>query len=69
MTQTLPDTMQAAVLTRFGGIEALTLQTLPVPQAGPDEALIRVEVAGMGSWDADEREGRYAEYLGAPQFP
>jgi NADPH:quinone reductase-like Zn-dependent oxidoreductase len=61
--------MQAAVLTRFGGIEALTLQTLPVPQAGPDEVLIRFEVAGMGSWDADEREGRYAEYLGAPQFP
>jgi NADPH:quinone reductase-like Zn-dependent oxidoreductase len=35
----------------------------------PNEVLIRVEVAGVGSWDADEREGRYAEYLGEPTFP
>lgn len=69
MTQTLPDTMQAAVLNRFGGIEALTLHTLPVPEVGPDEVLIRVEAAGVGSWDIDEREGRYAEYLGEPRFP
>lgn len=71
MTQTIaiPDTMQAAVLNRFGGIEALTLQTLPVPEVEPGEVLIRVEAAGVGSWDADERAGRYAEYLGEPKFP
>jgi NADPH:quinone reductase-like Zn-dependent oxidoreductase len=69
MTQTLPDTMQAAAIHRFGGIETLTLQTLPVPIVAPDEVLIRLEVTGLGSWDCDEREGRYAEYLGASTFP
>jgi NADPH:quinone reductase len=69
MTQIIPDTMQAAALNRFGGIEALTLQTLLVPKVGPNEVLIQVEAAGLGSWDVDEREGRYAEYLGEPRFP
>src|SRR6188768_1489035 len=69
MMQTIPDTMQAAALDRFGGIETLTLQTLSVPEVGPDDVLIRLEAAGVGSWDRGEREGRYAEYLGAPTFP
>jgi len=69
MTQTIPDTMQAAAIDWFGGIETITLQTLPVPKVGPDEVLIRVEVAGVGSWDREEREGQYAEYLGEPAFP
>jgi len=69
MTQTIPNTMQAAAIDRFGGIETLTLQTLPVPKIGPDEVLIRIEVAGLGSWDCGEREGHYAEYLGASTFP
>ena len=67
--QTVPDTMQAAALDQFGGIETLTLQTLSVPEVGPDDVLIRLEAAGVGSWDRGEREGRYAEYLGAPTFP
>lgn len=69
MTQILPDIMQAVALNQFGGIETLTLHTLPVPEVGPDEVLIWVEVAGVGSWDGDEREGRYAAYLGEPRFP
>lgn len=69
MTQTIPATMRAAAIDQFGGIETIRLQTLPVPEVGPDEVLIRVEVAGVGSWDRDEREGRYAEYLGEPTFP
>ena len=69
MSQTRPATMQAAVLNRFGSMEALTLQTVPVPEVGQDEVLIRVEAAGVGSWDADEREGHYADFLGAPSFP
>lgn len=69
MTQTIPDTMQAAALDRFGGIETITLQTLPVPKVGPDEVLIRVEVAGGGAWDGEEREGQSVEELGEPAFP
>jgi NADPH:quinone reductase len=69
MTQIIPDTMQAAAINRFGGIDTLILQTLPVPETGPEEVLIRVEVAGVGSWDVDEREGRYVGFLGEPMFP
>ena len=45
MGQTTPKTMQAAAIDRFGGIETITPQTLPVPEVGPDEVLIRVESA------------------------
>ena len=69
LIETVPTTMQAAAIDRFGGIETLTVRTLPVPQVGPDEVLIRVEAAGVGSWDRGEREGHYADYLGAPAFP
>ncbi|WP_437971551.1 NADP-dependent oxidoreductase [Sorangium sp. So ce260] len=63
-------TMQAIALDRFGGPEALALRTLPIPAIGPDEVLLRVEVAGVGEWDPFEREGGYAQMLGrAPQFP
>jgi NADPH:quinone reductase len=62
-------TMQAVVMDRFGGIETLTVRTLPVPQPGPEEVLIRLEATGIGSWERGEREGHYAAYLGAPTFP
>ena len=70
MRQTTPKTMQAAAIDRFGGIETITLQTLPVPEVGPDEVLIRVESAGVGVWDPFEREGGFAEMFGIePKFP
>jgi NADPH:quinone reductase-like Zn-dependent oxidoreductase len=70
MTPTKQKTMQAVALDRFGGIEALTLQTLPAPEVGPDEVLIRVESAGVGSWDALEREGGYDGIFGIKsKFP
>lgn len=63
MTQTIPDTMRAAAIDRFGGPETLELQTLPVPEVGPDEVLIRVESIGVGVWDPWEREGRFSELV------
>lgn len=59
MTGTLPDTMRAAAIDGFGGIEKITLQSLPMPEVGAADVLIRVEAAGVGSWDAVEREGQY----------
>ena len=50
-------TMRAAALDRFGGIETIQMKTLPVPEPGPDEVLLRVESAGVGVWDPYEREG------------
>lgn len=59
MTNAKPDTMQAAAIDRFGGAELVTVRAVPVPEVGPSDVLIRVEVAGVASWDALEREGRY----------
>jgi NADPH2:quinone reductase len=63
-------TMKAIALDRFGALETLKLQTLPVPEAGPGEVLIRVEWAGVGKWDPFEREGGFAKMFGIePKFP
>ena len=61
-------TMQAAAIDQFGG--PITPHTLPVPETGPDELLVRIESAGVGVWDPFEREGGFAKiYGGNPTFP
>jgi NADPH:quinone reductase-like Zn-dependent oxidoreductase len=62
--------MKAVAIDRFGGPETLKLQTLPVPEIGPDEVLIRVESADVAVWDPFEREGGFAKLSGIePRFP
>ncbi len=61
--------MQAVAIDRFGGVDTLDVRTLPVPQPGTDEVLIRLDATGIGAWERGEREGHYAAYLGAPTFP
>jgi NADPH:quinone reductase-like Zn-dependent oxidoreductase len=64
------DTMKAAAIDRFGGPDELTLHTLPMPQVGADEVLIRVDTAGVGAWDPWVREGEFAQMSGEkPRFP
>ncbi|HEU4457323.1 MAG TPA: alcohol dehydrogenase catalytic domain-containing protein, partial [Longimicrobium sp.] len=63
-------TMQAVAINRFGGIEEMAMRTLPVPEIGEHDVLIRLEIAGVGEWDPFEREGGYAEMMGMePAFP
>jgi NADPH:quinone reductase len=63
-------TMKAVALDRFGGLEMMKLQMLPVPEVGPNEVLIHVECAGVGQWDPFEREGGFAKVFGIePKFP
>lgn len=74
MPQTIPDAMQAAAINRFGGIDEIKMQTVPVPDIGSDEVLIRVESVGVGVWDKWEREGLFLElfrerYGVEPTFP
>ena len=70
MNQAKTNTMKAVAIDRFGGPEALTLETLPVPEAGPDEVLIHVESADVAVWDPFEREGGFAKVYGIePRFP
>jgi NADPH2:quinone reductase len=70
MTQTLSKTMKAVAIDRFGGIETLETQELPIPGVGADEVLVHVEAAGVGVWDPFEREGGFAkEFNIKPVFP
>ncbi|MFJ1512531.1 alcohol dehydrogenase catalytic domain-containing protein [Cellulosimicrobium funkei] len=62
--------MRAAVLDRFGGADQLVLRETPRPEVGPEDVLVRVEYAGVASWDAVEREGAYDGAFGVPStFP
>ncbi|MCG8479148.1 MAG: NADP-dependent oxidoreductase, partial [Spirochaetales bacterium] len=62
--------MNAVVIERFGDESELTVRSVPVPEIGRNEVLIRVEYAGVGSWDVFERTGGYAGMFGAsPGFP
>ena len=63
----IPATMRAAVIDVFGPPDVITLQQLPVPTIGPHEILIEVHAAGVGIWDAEERQGAYAS--GDERFP
>jgi NADPH2:quinone reductase len=70
MTQTLGKTMKAVAIDRFGGVETLETQELPIPATGADEVLIHVEAAGVGVWDPFEREGGFAKQFNIkPVFP
>ena len=63
-------TMRAVVIDGFGGPEQLHERQVPVPSPGRGQVLIRLESAGVGSWDPFEREGGYAEMQGtSPSFP
>jgi NADPH:quinone reductase-like Zn-dependent oxidoreductase len=53
----VPETMRAAAIERFGGPAVLKLRELPVPVPGPEEVLIALHTAGVGSWDAWHRQG------------
>ena len=70
MKQAQNNTMKAVAIDRFGGPETLTLETLPVPEVGPDEVLIRVDSADVAVWDPFEREGGFVKMYGIrPRFP
>src|SRR4051794_26831956 len=70
--------MQAAVLTRFGGPEALEVRAVPVPRPGRGDVLVRVRAAAINNTDLWTRRGAYglpgdpralAGWRGAIAFP
>jgi NADPH2:quinone reductase len=63
----VPRTMRAAAIDRFGSPDVLTIHTLPVPKPGPHEVLIEMHAAGVGIWDAAMRRGEYSD--GTERFP
>ncbi|WP_198168707.1 alcohol dehydrogenase catalytic domain-containing protein [Agromyces aureus] len=66
----VPSQMNAVVLDRFGGVDELSQRKISVPAVGAQDVLIRVEFAGVASWDAIERQGDYDGAFGvASRFP
>jgi len=64
----IPDTMKAAAVNRFGPPSTLTLHEVAVPRPGPNEVLIAIDTAGIGSWDASIRDGSWRK-PGRAHFP
>src|SRR5690554_2929213 len=50
--------MRAIWQNRYGGPEALSLRTLPVPEPGPDDLLLRVRAAGLNRSDWENLVGK-----------
>lgn len=57
--------MPAIVADGTGGPDILHLATVPVPQPGPGEVLIRVAAAGVNAPDLQQRRGAYPPPPGA----
>jgi len=55
--------MKAIQIRVHGGPEALELADLPVPEPAPDQALVRIEAAGVNFIDVYHRTGLYAVKL------
>src|SRR5512145_2941344 len=64
----VPATMKAAAIDRFGPPSVLALHTLPVPETGPGDVLIEMRAAGVGVWDARIRDGSWSPTR-RPRFP
>ena len=65
----IPETMTAITLPRFGAPDALTPAHRPVPSPGPGEVLIKVAAAGVNRPDVLQRLGHYPPPPGAPDWP
>jgi len=55
----LPETMLAVAVTAPGGPDVLVPTTMPLPQPGPDQVLVRVHAAGVNRPDCLQRAGHY----------
>ncbi len=62
----VPAAMKAAVIDLFGAPEVMHLATIPVPQLDANEVLIRVDNAGVGSWDPALCGGEFGEGVRFP---
>jgi len=62
MTQVIPETMNAFVLTGHGGMDKLVWhEDWPVPILGPNDVLIKVAACGLNNTDVNTRSGWYSK--------
>lgn len=62
----MSQTMQAMVLTRFGGGDAFELRDVPVPPVGPRQVGVRVHATAVNPLDYQIRRGDYAAHVPLP---
>jgi NADPH:quinone reductase-like Zn-dependent oxidoreductase len=60
--------MEAVRVHRFGGVESLRVESLPVPTPSATEVLVRVRAAGVNPYDWMTREGSGAD-VSLPWIP
>ncbi len=58
--------MRAALVDRYGGPEVVQVGTVPRPEPGPDQVLVRVHAAAVTSADARIRGARFPSGFGLP---
>lgn len=69
MAVSLPDTMTAMGFDEPGGPEVLRPETLPLPEPGDHQVLIKVAYAGVNRPDVIQRQGFYPAPAGASPIP
>lgn len=62
-------TMRAVRLDEVGPPENLKIVERPIPEVGPDDVLIKVELAGLIYGDAEARRGTYFSETRLPWYP
>jgi NADPH:quinone reductase len=55
--------MKAIRVHAYGGVEAMRLEELPLPEPGPDQVLVEVKAAGVNLFDTQLRSGLYKRDL------
>ncbi len=65
----LSATMTAVAIKGKGGPEVLVGETLPVPEPGPGQVLVRVKAAGVNRPDVLQRKGLYPAPKGHSELP
>jgi NADPH:quinone reductase-like Zn-dependent oxidoreductase len=63
----LPASMKAEVIDRFGPPDVMHIAVVPVPSLDEDEVLIQVAIAGVGVWDPELCAGEFDAGGGFPR--
>jgi NADPH:quinone reductase len=62
----IPSTMRAVVIDGYGGPAKLDVREMSVRPPAANEVLIRIDISGVGSWDAAMRKGDVETEHGFP---
>ena len=65
----IPQSMNYIQIEKHGDPEVLKLHSMPVPEPGPGEVLIKVAAAGVNRPDMMQRKGLYPPPPGATDVP